>query len=115
MLMPAPPGLAGKLAILSIVPVLTIALSIPMVLGKIPPNRFYGFRTRKTLSNPEVWYRANRLAGIDLIVASLASLLASALVIPLLPEQAAVSASVLLFAIGAMLATGIGFWQIRKL
>ena len=73
MLMPAPPGLAGKLAILSIVPVLTIALSIPMVLGKIPPNRFYGFRTRKTLSNPEVWYRANRLAGIDLIVASLAT------------------------------------------
>jgi uncharacterized membrane protein len=74
MLMPAPPGLAGKLAILWIVPVLTIALSIPMVLGKIPPNRFYGFRTRKTLSNPEVWYRANRLAGIDLIVATLASL-----------------------------------------
>jgi hypothetical protein len=64
-----------------------------MVLGKIPPHHFYGFRTRKTLSNPEVWYRANRLAGIDLIVASRASLFASALVIPLLPEQVAVSAS----------------------
>jgi hypothetical protein len=45
MLMHAPPGFAGKLAILWIVPVLTIALSIPMVFGKIPPNRFYGFRT----------------------------------------------------------------------
>jgi uncharacterized membrane protein len=115
MLMLAPPGFAGKLAILWIAPVLTIALSVPMVLGKIPPNRFYGFRTRKTLSNPEVWYRANRLAGIDLIVASLASLLASLLLLPLLPEQDALLASVLLFAMGALLATGHSLWQLRKL
>jgi len=115
MMMLAPPGLAGKLALLWIAPVLTIAFSIPMVLGKIPPNRFYGFRTRKTLSNPEVWYSANRLAGIDLIIASLASLLASALLIPLLPEQDALLASVLLFAMGALLATGVSLWQLRKL
>ncbi|MGA2960724.1 MAG: SdpI family protein [Candidatus Korobacteraceae bacterium] len=115
MLMPAPPGFAGKLAILWIAPVLTIALSIPMVFGKIPPNRFYGFRTRKTLSNPDIWYRANRHAGIDLIVASLASLLASALLIPLLTEHEALFASVLVFAMGALLATGISLWRLRKL
>jgi uncharacterized membrane protein len=103
------------LTVLWIAQVLAIALAIPMVLGKIPPNRLYGFRTRKTLSNPEIWYRANRLAGIDLIVASLTSLLSSALLILLLPEQVALATSALLFAVATMLATGIGFWQVRKL
>jgi uncharacterized membrane protein len=103
------------LAALWIAQVLAITLSIPMVLNKIPPNRFYGFRTRKTLSNSEIWYRANRLAGIDLMVASLTSLIASALLILLLPEQVALMASALLFATATMLATGIGFWQLRKL
>jgi uncharacterized membrane protein len=96
-------------------PVLIIALSIPMVLGKIPPNRFYGFRTRKTLSNLDVWYRANRLAGINLIIASFASLFISTLLMLLLPETIALLAGNLLLAMALMLATGIGFWQLRKL
>jgi uncharacterized membrane protein len=111
----APPTFAGKLVILCMVPVLTIALSIPMVLGKIPPNRFYGFRTRKTLSNPEIWYRANRAAGIDLIVAAVASLLASALLFPLLSEREFLTASVLLFAIGSLAAAGVSLRRVSKL
>ncbi len=34
-----------------------------MILGKIPPNRFYGFRSSATLADSEVWYPANRAAG----------------------------------------------------
>jgi uncharacterized membrane protein len=45
------------------VSVLMIVTSIPMILGKVPPNPIYGFRTRKTLSDPEIWYDVNAYAG----------------------------------------------------
>jgi uncharacterized membrane protein len=40
-----------------------IGLSIPLVQGKVSPNSTYGFRTSKTLSDPAIWYTANRFAG----------------------------------------------------
>ncbi|MGC8968737.1 SdpI family protein [Thermus sp.] len=43
--------------------VLLIGLSVPAVQGKVPPNSIYGFRTPKTLSDPDIWYTANRFAG----------------------------------------------------
>jgi uncharacterized membrane protein len=44
-------------------PVLMAASALPMVLRKVPPNLIYGFRTPKTLSSPDIWYAANRIAG----------------------------------------------------
>jgi uncharacterized membrane protein len=38
-------------------------LGLPLYFGKIPPNRFYGFRTERTLADPKVWYPVNRVAG----------------------------------------------------
>ena len=43
--------------------ILLIALSVPTLLGRIPPNSLYGFRTSKTLSNPNTWYAANVFAS----------------------------------------------------
>lgn len=40
-----------------------VAIGIPCSQGWVPPNRLAGFRTRKTLQDPEVWYAANRVAG----------------------------------------------------
>ncbi|MES2660905.1 MAG: SdpI family protein [Verrucomicrobiota bacterium] len=45
-----------------------ISLSIPMLLDRIPRNKFYGFRTSLTLSSDEIWYPANRFAAKLLIV-----------------------------------------------
>jgi len=56
-----------------ILPGLAIVLGIPMALGLIPPNRFYGYRTRKTLSSAEAWYPANRVSGWSLAIAGLAA------------------------------------------
>ena len=42
---------------------LLAALAVPMILGRVTPNWAYGFRVRKTLDNPEIWYKANRYAG----------------------------------------------------
>lgn len=45
-------------------------LAIPLVLGLIPRNRFYGVRTTQTLSDERAWYAANRVAGVAVMVAS---------------------------------------------
>jgi len=52
-------------------PLVLIAVSIPLLMGLVPPNWVYGFRTAKTMSNPEIWYEANRHAGANLIAAGI--------------------------------------------
>lgn len=46
------------------------AVSIPLILGRVPPNGSYGFRTRLTLSSPDIWYRANAFSGWALLIAA---------------------------------------------
>lgn len=58
--------------------------SIPMIQGRVPRNSFYGFRTAKTLASDEVWYPANRFAGVWLLRASVVMLAASLLILPFL-------------------------------
>jgi uncharacterized membrane protein len=58
-----------------VVAIVTIAISIPLIMGLVPPNGFYGFRTPKTLSSPEIWYPANRVSGIYLALAGLVTLI----------------------------------------
>ncbi|HKV55306.1 MAG TPA: SdpI family protein [Candidatus Binataceae bacterium] len=49
--------------------IVLIVVSIPLILERVGPNRYYGFRTPKTLSSPEIWYAANSVAGKDLLIA----------------------------------------------
>jgi hypothetical protein len=53
------------------------AVCIPLILGRIPPNRLYGFRVRKTLENPEIWYPVNKYGSARLLMASLLLVLAA--------------------------------------
>lgn len=48
--------------------VVFIALSVPLILRKIPPNSWYGFRTHQTLSNDNIWYSVNHMAGMDFMI-----------------------------------------------
>jgi hypothetical protein len=52
-----------------LVGLLFISISIPLILKKVPPNRWYGFRVAKTFSSERIWYAANRVAGCDLMLA----------------------------------------------
>jgi hypothetical protein len=56
---------------------LIMALSVPMILGKIPPNGLYGFRVKKTMENPGFWYPVNAYSGKWLMAISLVMILAS--------------------------------------
>lgn len=40
-----------------------IGLGVPLMRRKIPPNYTYGFRTRITMANPEIWYKTNEYFG----------------------------------------------------
>jgi uncharacterized membrane protein len=46
---------------------LLTAVSVPLIRGRVPPNPLYGFRTRRTLADPAVWYPANRYAAWRLL------------------------------------------------
>jgi uncharacterized membrane protein len=58
---------------------LFIILGIPLYLKKIKPNGIYGFRTEKTMSDPNIWYAVNRTGGIDMCIAGLVIILGSLL------------------------------------
>ena len=58
----------------SIACLVVAVVSVPMVLRKVPPNSIYGFRTKLTLSNPDIWYPANAFSGWALLVAAAISL-----------------------------------------
>lgn len=55
--------------ILLCIPVLASLYAIPLVFGWVGPNPAYGFRNQRTLGNPQLWYQANRIAGMYIMVA----------------------------------------------
>lgn len=57
--------------------VLLILLSLPMLRDKVPPNPWYGFRVPSTLSDPVVWYKANRYMARGLLVTGIITVVAS--------------------------------------
>jgi serine/threonine protein kinase len=62
-----PVGLAIALFLVAartyLFPALVIGTAIPLVMGVVPPNRWYGVRTPKTFSSLDLWYKANRMVA----------------------------------------------------
>ncbi|MDD5475019.1 MAG: SdpI family protein [Syntrophales bacterium] len=56
---------------------LILIVAIPLKKGMVPPNSYYGFRTAKTLSSEDIWYKANERAGSHLIKAGVISIVAT--------------------------------------
>ena len=46
-----------------VVAVIIIGMGIPLIMGKVKPNRMIGVRTHKTLSDEKIWYKANAYTG----------------------------------------------------
>ena len=55
--------------ILLCIPVAAALYALPLIFGWIAPNSMYGFRNQRTRTNSQLWYQANRIAGVYLIVA----------------------------------------------
>ena len=72
----------GNYSILfAVVGLVLIGISIPLILCNVPPNSFYGCRTRKTLSDPKIWYEANHISGIDFCLSGAIVLVAAMLML----------------------------------
>ena len=56
---------------------LLVVLSVPMICRWIKPNGLYGFRVKRTLENPEIWYAVNSYSGKWLLVTGIVEILAS--------------------------------------
>lgn len=68
---------------------LMIGLAIPMIRGNVTPNHWYGFRVKRTVEDPQIWYPANTYAGKLMVVYGVVLVLA-AIVLPfVLPDLAA--------------------------
>jgi len=48
--------------------VIFILVSLPLVYNKIPMNRWYGFRIRKSFRSDEDWYAINAYGGKQMII-----------------------------------------------
>jgi uncharacterized membrane protein len=77
-------------------------VSLPLIIGLIPPNRYFGFRNAKTLGDSAIWYRANRFAGFVVLSASAISA-ALIMMTPRVPPVVALAVP-LLAAVGACFA-----------
>jgi uncharacterized membrane protein len=56
---------------------LLTGLSIPLILRKVKPNYWYGFRVKATLEDPVIWYEVNAYAGRRLMVVGLLTVVAA--------------------------------------
>jgi len=67
----------GTMNLLTLVlPLVNVAVAMPLALRKVPPNRWYGFRTKRTLSDTQFWYEVNSRGGMNLVIASAIALAA---------------------------------------
>jgi uncharacterized membrane protein len=92
------------------------ALGIPLWVGMVPPNRFYGVRTAATLADESLWYAVNRAAGRDMvIVGGVTFLLAVALPELGLGGTAYALLMALVLVAGAAFITAVGLARVRRL
>lgn len=93
-----------------------IAVAIPMVLRVVPPNVWYGFRTQKTLRNPDIWYEANAYSGRTLVGAG-AAIVAAALLLAArrVPEPDATMIFLVVLTLSTVVALGLSFHYLSTL
>lgn len=111
--MPDPKLIVGYLPIA--LPLITIVTAIPLVLQKVPPNWWYGFRTRKTMSDTDIWYRANYLGGAALLLSGIVALVVNVLVSIILESAIALPVEIGVIVISSVVALAIWSAQVRKL
>lgn len=95
---------------------LFIALGVPLIQRRVPPNPYYGFRMPKTLNNPDIWYPVNEHGGRLMVYVGIA-VVGTALGLRLVPHlNADVSAlgSCVVMVAGAIWMTVKSFLYLRR-
>lgn len=96
---------------------LFVGLGIPLALGKVPPNRLYGFRTKRTLADAGLWYAANRFLGLAIIIAGMVTVVGTLILFLVGGGLTLIEAAVLLSVIalvpllGSIVAALVYYWR----
>jgi uncharacterized membrane protein len=97
---------------------LLIGISIPLLLEKVPPNQWYGFRVAKTFSSEKIWYAANQVAGYDLLWAGVAITITAVITGLLFNQLSSTTVHKINFALfisALVLAVAHSFWNLHRL
>lgn len=89
---------------------LLAGLSIPLIMGKIGPNPWYGFRVERTLSDPEVWYAVNAYSAKWLLAVGIVNIV-SAVALYFVPE---IDVAVYASSCGAIAVAGLAVGLIQS-
>ena len=98
--------------------ILLLLASLPMIMQRVPPNRWYGFRTPRTQADPKVWYPANRIAGQFLAFAGLLIELATLGVALLHKQMTPATGATILIVVGIgsiTVASVLSFLALRRI
>jgi hypothetical protein len=95
--------------------ILLIALAIPLIQGRVKPNWYYGFRTPRTVNNPDLWYPANAYAG-KLLVGFGIVVIATSVVFALIPgiNEDSYSIGITILITGGLLILGYLCWKFLR-
>jgi uncharacterized membrane protein len=91
-------------------------LGMPLWVGMVPPNRFYGVRVAATLADEAVWYAVNKAAGRDMVAVGAVMLVLSTSLLK--SDIGGVAYAVLMSAVlvaGAAFILGVGMARTRRL
>lgn len=85
---------------------------IPLMLGIVPQNPYYGWPTRSSSSKPELWREVNMFLGRAAVIAAALAALALMAYNGTWLRSGIAQLLVVVFALGA--AAGATFWYVRK-
>jgi uncharacterized membrane protein len=85
---------------------------IPLMIGIVPPNPYYGWPTRRSSSRPELWKQVNMFAGRAVVIAAALAAIAIMAYNGTWLRSGFAKLLVVIVALGA--AVGATFWYDRK-
>lgn len=85
---------------------------IPLMIGIVPQNPYYGWPTRSSSSKPELWKEVNMFLGRAVVIATALAALALMAYNGTWLKSGIAQLLVVIFALGA--AAGATFWYVRK-
>ena len=95
---------------------LLIAISIPLILRKVPPNALYGLRVEATFADERVWYEANAATGRDFVIVGIVQLvLAVSLAVAGVSEDVYAIANIATLLVGVLTVAIVGIRRANRM
>ena len=86
--------------------------AVPLMMGIVPPNPYYGWPTRRSSSKPDLWKQVNMFAGRAVVIAAALAAIAIMAYNGTWLRSGFAQLFVVIIALGAAL--GATFWYDRK-